>query len=131
MRASLLLTPSLLVSVSRRSNRGTLPIPSASWVEVARAIRGFHVVSAGQVQNLGYYKELGCQSGKGCSSNFDIHQSKNGWFSEEGKLDGEGVLVLCYEERLKELAILILERIFKRHIITIQKYFRCPWLKVG
>lgn len=31
-----------------------------------------------------------------------------------------------YEERLKELGILILERIFKGHIITIQKYLRSP-----
>lgn len=34
-----------------------------------------------------------------------------------------------YEGKLKELGILILERIFKGHIITIQKYSRCPWLK--
>lgn len=50
------------------------------WVEVARAIRNCHVVSAGQVGNLGVHKESECQNGSGGSSNFDI---KEGWVVRE------------------------------------------------
>lgn len=77
VRASLLLPRSLLVSVSPEGAAGARFSPRMlPWVKVARAIRGFHVVSAGQLGNTGFHKESGCQNGKGGSSDFDIKQER-------------------------------------------------------
>lgn len=73
---------------------------------------------------LGSARNLDVRMGKADRVILTFAQNKNGGFSEEGRLDGEGVLVLYYEERLKEMGIS--ERIYKGRIVPIHKYFRCP-----
>lgn len=74
VRASLLLPLSLVFASPEGAAGAHSPPRIIPWVELKRAIRGFHVVSAGQVGNLGTSEESGCQNGKGGSSNFDINQ---------------------------------------------------------
>lgn len=69
------------------------------WVEVARASRGFGVVSAGQMGSRGFHRN---QNGRmGIVVRVILTLSKNGDFSKENRLDAKSVLVLGYEERSK------------------------------
>ena len=105
------------VSVSRKSNRGTFPITGASLG--GRQLGASMWCQPDKWEILSFTRNQDVRMGRALGVILTF--AKNGGFSEEGMLDGEGVLVFGYEERLKELGILILEKIFKGHIITGHK----------